>query len=181
MTQPDDIPAAVFLANGGANAPPSDAAADCPAMLPYQCGSVQLMYAVEDVFLCSQPAPGDLVRARDAGVRTVLNVRDESELPWDERDLVEQLGMQYFNIPYTTPATLTDEVFDAFRRVATGTEHRPLLVHCRSATRLGPLWMAHRVLDAGVATQQAAAEAAALGMPAPALAQLAQAYVHRRA
>ncbi len=36
--------------------------------------------------------------------------RPKDELDWDEEALVKKLGMEYHNLPFKSPAGLTDEV-----------------------------------------------------------------------
>lgn len=53
---------------------------------PQQCGKIERMHALADVFLASQPAKGDFALVKECGVKTVLNLRPKDELDWDEAE-----------------------------------------------------------------------------------------------
>lgn len=181
MTDPEEKPIAVFWAAGRRTDRNADSAEPgCERLQPYECGTIRRMLAADDVYLASQPQPGDLVRAREGGVRCVVNLRLGSELPWDEGDLVEQLGMRYFHLPFTSKKPLGDRLFDEFRRLLADPANRPMLVHCETAGRAGPLWVAYRVLDQGAPIEEAIDEATAIGMKEPRMAEAAKAYIERR-
>lgn len=146
---------------------------------PYQCGKVQRLHTLGGVFLASQPEKEDFTHAKEGGIKTVLNLREPSEIDWDEGELVKSLGMEYVNIPFKSPETLTDEVFDKSRTLLVDKEKRPLLVHCSSANRVGAIWLAHRVLDAGKPYDEALKEAKTVGLKLPAFEEKAKDYIER--
>lgn len=148
---------------------------------PYQCGDVQRIHAFQGMFLASQPTAADFEHAKQNGIKTVINLRHAAEnKDFDEAALVQQLGMTYVNLPYNGPEQLTDEVFDQARRLF-ATAERPMMMHCGSGNRIGPLWIAWRVLDGKVSWDEAHAEAVQIGMKTPAYAEKAKAYIERRA
>jgi uncharacterized protein (TIGR01244 family) len=184
------IAAASVVASAWA-APPKDeaAASGKPAVAkavdeeeklePYQCGKVQRLHTLGGVFLASQPEKEDFTHAKEGGIKTVLNLREGDEVDWDEGELVKSLGMEYVNIPFKTPSTLTDEVFDKSRKLLGDKEKRPLLVHCSSANRVGAVWLAHRVLDGGKTYDEALKEAKTVGLKLPAYEEKAKDYIER--
>lgn len=140
---------------------------------------LERLHVCDDVLLASQPRPQDLLLLQKAGVRTVLNFRRHEEMDFDEASIVRTLGMEYRELPWRGPEQLTDEIFDEGRRLLSE-EQRPLLVHCSSGNRVGPIWIAWRVLDGGIPLEQAVQEAELAGMHTEAYAEKARAYVASR-
>lgn len=148
----------------------------------YSCGTVQRLHTLDGVFLGSQPAAADLEQAKSGGIRTVVDLRAAGEARgFDEPALVATLGLAYHSIPFQTPEELTDDVFDRTRALLGERANRPMFVHCSSGNRVGAVWLAHRVLDDGVAWDDALGEARLVGLKLPAYEARAQDYVRRHA
>ncbi len=161
----------------GAASPP--AAIPAAALEPARLGAIRRLHALGGVFAASQPAALDLELAQEAGVRTVVNLRHESEVTdFDEPALARALGLTYVSIPWSGVDELTDEVFDRAREVLQ-TAERPLLLHCHSANRVGAVWLPWRVLDGGLSWDAALAEAEQVGLKTPAFVDRARDYVLR--
>jgi uncharacterized protein (TIGR01244 family) len=137
------------------------------------------LHEVDGVYLGSQPSAADLDELKKAGVKTVINLRHERELDFDESAVVAKLGMTYVHIPWQGPAELTDAVFDRGREVLASAE-RPLLLHCAASNRVGAIWLAYRVLDGGASFDAALEEAKAVGLKTPEFGEKARDYVGRR-
>ena len=117
--------------------------------------------------------------AKCGGVQTVVNLRYEDELDWNEKGIVQSVGLDYRDVPFKAPETLTDEVFDETRSLLSDDAKKPLLLHCHSANRVGAIWLAHRVLDDGLALADAEKEATAVGLKSPDYLVIAQDYISR--
>jgi protein tyrosine phosphatase (PTP) superfamily phosphohydrolase (DUF442 family) len=165
--------AAALAASPAATAPPK------PVLEPASLGSTENVHRFGDIWLAGQPGKDDLEIAKELPIRTVVNLRAKSEIDWDEQAAVRALGMIYLNIAFQTPEELTDEVFDAARHALTFEENAPLLLHCASANRVGTIWLAHRVLDDGVAWESALREAEIVGLKSPAFREKAKDYIAR--
>ena len=61
-----------------------------------------------DVAYAGQPTADGFQAVKDAGFKTVINLRPVDEMSFDEKKVVEDLGMTYVNIPITT-FSITDE------------------------------------------------------------------------
>ena len=146
---------------------------------PYECGSVKRLHTLGGVFLASQPSADDFKLAASSGVKTVVNLRTDGELDWDEKSVVEGLGMTYHHVPFRAPETLTEEVLDETRRLLSASDNKPLLLHCASANRVGAIWLAHRVLDQGVSYEDAMAEARTVGLKMPGYESRVDAYIEK--
>jgi len=92
---------------------------------------------MEGVVSGGQPSPEQLVAARDAGFRTVINLRTPGE-PGTGRDDVEALGMDYVSIPIAGADGLTLENTQAFV-AALEEAKKPVILHCSSGNRIGAL------------------------------------------
>lgn len=147
---------------------------------PSQCGSIARLHTLGGVLLASQPKSDDFALAKAGGVKTVINLRHDSEIKdFDEKKIVEGDGLAYIHIPFEGPAELTDEIFDQVREQLNNAP-RPILLHCASANRVGAVWLAHRVLDDHLAWDDALAEAKTVGLRSPDYEAKARDYARRR-
>ena len=109
----------------------------------------------EDLLFGAQPTPEALAALAAQGYRTVLTTRGDGELEWDERALVDSLGMRFVSIPMPNPLSeIPDawvEQFDALMRDA----GRPMLLHCSSGNRVAGLWAVWLAERQGVEPAQA--------------------------
>ena len=87
--------------------------------------------------------------------------------------------MNYVHLPFRSPDSLTDEVFDRVRKILGDPERKPVFVHCGSANRVGAVWLVHRVLDDKVPLDRALKEAKKVGLRAPAYVDKAKDYIAR--
>lgn len=147
---------------------------------PHSCGSIQRLHTCGGIFLASQPAAADFQLAKDAGIKTVINLRKPDELvEFDEPKLVGELGLRYVSLPWNSADELTDAVFAEGRRLLDEAE-RPILLHCHSGNRVGAIWLAWRALDGGLSYEDALAEARTVGLKAPPLEAKARDYIERQ-
>ena len=147
---------------------------------PYECGNVQRLHVFGQTFLASQPDQDDFKTAAEAGIKTVINLREPGELDWDEAARVKELGMAYVNVPFKAPDSLNDAVFDNVRALLNSKGNKPLILHCSSANRVGAIWLAHRVLDGGATYDEALEEAKTVGLKLPAYTEKAKDYIERQ-
>jgi len=87
-----------------------------------------------------QPSPDQLKQIEEAGYRTVITLRAESE-PGDEgeRAAVERLGMKFVSIPVPGPAGLTEANARSLARALGQQDALPAVVHCKSGQRASAL------------------------------------------
>ncbi|MHC4379906.1 MAG: protein tyrosine phosphatase family protein [Planctomycetota bacterium] len=149
------------------------------ALEPFECGSVTRLHTFEGIFLASQPAAEDFEQASMGGIRTVINMRHDAEMgDMDEQAIVEDLGLNYLHLPWNGPDEMTDGMLDDLRHQLNEAE-RPILLHCKSANRVGAVWLAYRALDGGLSMDEAKAEAKTVGLKSPAYEKKALDYVER--
>ncbi len=105
---------------------------DSPLRLPNQCTPSP------DLISCGLPSPKDLQDARSAGIKTIINLCGPHETP-GEADFVQQLGLNYANIPVSGPADLTTANARALGDIVNDCSNHPVLIHCMSGNRVGAL------------------------------------------
>ena len=125
----------------------------------------------ERLFRGAQPSEAGLKSLRDAGVRTVISLRDDRDLGFDERRVVESLGMRFVSVPvqdgsfFTQSRRIPDEAIRAFFDAVDAAEPGPIFVHCRRGTdRTGAIVAFYRIARQGWDSQRAAKEARDVGM-----------------
>lgn len=132
-----------------------------------------------DVITAGQPSADQIKALGKAGVHMVLDLRlPDEDRGFSEREVVEQAGMEYRNVPVSYDG-VSDETFEAVR-VAIGA-HRPIVVHCRSANRVGGMLLPYLALDEGQDVEDAFDLACAIGLKNAALTEWAMDYVERHA
>ena len=148
-----------------------------PAVVESQLGMTRNVHSFGPTLLCGQPSREELADAKSRGIRVVITLREKDEVSWDESSVVKKLGLEYHDYGFRAPADLTDKVFDGVRQALRNTKEKPVLLHCASANRVGAVWLAHRVLDAGVSVEKATEEARIVGLRTAAYEQRALAYI----
>ncbi|MGE0442745.1 MAG: hypothetical protein AB7L66_17180 [Gemmatimonadales bacterium] len=102
-----------------------------------------------------QPTARHLAALKEAGVGIILDIRDPMEpRPFDEAELVAELGMEYVNVPVTA-GTMTDDTMARVLDVVRGRGDRTMLFHCASGNRVGGPMIAHLLLDRNVSEDDA--------------------------
>lgn len=92
------------------------------------------------VYSCGQPSPEQLWELKDSGVATIVDLRGSGESDWDERAVVEGLGMAYHRIPVTGPEDINEENAQRLDEILDDVSARPALIHCGSGNRVGALY-----------------------------------------
>jgi len=109
-----------------------------------------------------RPSAEQFALAKERGVRTVVNLCPHSEpAAYDEPSLIQELGLQYVNIPIAGAGDLNE---DNARRLADALAQAEgaALVHCASSNRVGALF----ALKAFWLDKKSAEEALAIGRAA---------------
>lgn len=134
---------------------------------------------VAGVATAGQPdavAWGALARA---GFKSVVDLREPDEpRGHDEPGEIARAGLAYLALPVGHD-TLGDRQFDAIRSFVRDSAHRPVLVHCATANRVGALLLPYFALDEHMAVDTAQRLAIDVGMRSPDYSQLALDYVRR--
>lgn len=113
------------------------------------------------------------------GFKSVINLR----LATENNANIEQnaarakeLGLKYIHIPFDT-RQLDPSVIDKFLAAIADRSNQPAYVHCGSASRVGSVWLAKRVIQDGWTIEKATAEAKAIGLRGEPLEKFALDYI----
>lgn len=133
---------------------------DAPLRLPNLCSPSP------DLICGGMPSPDDLRNAQKAGVRTVVNLCQPQETPPYEASLVQELGMQYVQIPVGGPPDLTETKARELAAVVDNCANHPVLIHCMSGNRVGALLALKASYADGASAQEALQFGRASGLKA---------------
>ena len=116
--------------------------------------------------------------ARD-GFKAVINLRQATEANANidqNAAKAKELGLKYIHIPFNTQQ-LDPKVIDNFLAAVADKSNQPAYVHCGSASRVGSVWLAKRVVQDGWTIEKATEEAKAIGLRGEPLEKFALAYI----
>ncbi|MEM9532629.1 MAG: sulfur transferase domain-containing protein [Pseudomonadota bacterium] len=133
-----------------------------------------------EVYIAGQPAPADLVAAREAGVTVVINTRGPAELDWDESAAAEQAGLIYHNVPLSRGGN-DAQAYARISELIAAHEGQKVLVHCGSGNRAAGWLATHLVEHDGQKVSDALATARGAGLTSDALAKRVQTYLEAEA
>ncbi|MEE2757486.1 MAG: protein tyrosine phosphatase family protein [Myxococcota bacterium] len=109
----------------------------------------------DDLLVGGQPSRDDLNAARDAGFKTIVNIRGLGEDGTDwEPDFVNGLGLNYHHIPVSGPMDLTEEKAQLLMETIESSRY-PLMIHCASGNRVGALFAINAFIRGGVSRADA--------------------------
>jgi tyrosine-protein phosphatase SIW14 len=116
------------------------------------------------VFRGAQPAPREFQDLARLGIKTVLNLREESHAR-SEKKIVEAAGMRYVSIPMNGIEAPSDAQIAHALAVIEDDANGPVFVHCRrGADRTGTVIACYRIAHDQWPNQKALEEARSLGM-----------------
>jgi len=120
------------------------------------------------VYFAGQPSEAALAQFAKLGVKTVINLRGESEMAsagFDEKAIVENAGMAYVHAPMGR-ALPEGASLDAIVAALDSHSDAPVLLHCASSNRVGAVWGMYAGTRGGVSAEAAIMEGQAAGMKA---------------
>ena len=113
------------------------------------------------------------------GFKSVINLRQASEQNANidqNAARAKELGLNYIHIPFNTQQ-MDPKVIDNFLAAIANKNNQPAFVHCGSASRVGSVWLAKRVIQDGWPIDKATEEAKAIGLRSEALEKFALDYI----
>lgn len=117
-----------------------------------------------NVITGGQPNAAQLRALKDAGGAIVLDIRDPMEpRPVDERGLVQELGMEYVNVPVRA-GSLDDATLERILSVLRNAGDRTVFFHCGSGNRVGGALVPYFILDQNMDEQDAIDQAMRVGL-----------------
>jgi protein tyrosine phosphatase (PTP) superfamily phosphohydrolase (DUF442 family) len=124
---------------------------------PFTWGGVSNVTHFHDLWFSGQPDEEALREAKANGIQVVLNLRDPSELDWDERGAVEALGMTYYSVPVQGRGPFMRKSFSRIEALVKEHEGEEILIHCSSSNRVGGWFATHLVEEHGMGIDDALA------------------------
>lgn len=116
-----------------------------------------------DVYSAGQPSAEELAAYAGAGITTVIDLRgDDEDRGYDELGAALDLGLDYVTLPIDGVDAMTPSAVAAFTD-AIDRARGPVLVHCRSGSRVGAM-MALRAARQGASVDEAMRKGIAAGM-----------------
>jgi len=147
---------------------------------PQTWGSVDNVMTLHHLHISGQPAAEALEAAKAAGVSVVVNLRESSEMSWDEAAAVEALGMTYVHIPVPGREPFSEAVFAQIDRTVHEHESEQVWLHCASGNRVAA-WLAVHVKERhDMSVDDALAVGRKAGITKSAIEQKVRAYVTAR-
>lgn len=129
-----------------------------------------------------QPEAKDFAELKRQGFRSVVNLRTSGEeeqplSPQEEREEVQQQGMEYEHIPVSIEdmqVTLVDKF-----RLSLSELPGPVYVHCKTGKRAGAFSVMHHAVEQGVSGEEAVHKAMEMGFECdkPALVEFVKDYI----
>ncbi len=115
-----------------------------------------------NVLLAGQPEPEDWESLRERGYRLIVNMRSDAERAAAQAAAARDAELAYVHLPL--PAyELEAEHLAEFSDIITQHQDEPMVIHCRTASRVALIWMLHRVVNHGLSRDEAEAELRAAG------------------
>jgi protein tyrosine/serine phosphatase len=122
----------------------------------------------------AQPSADALLLLKQAGVKTIVNLRNEDLMVKQEEAQAKVLGLQYVSIPLDVFNRASDAAVKKFLSVATNPDCQPVYVHClHGEDRTGTMCAIYRMTQESWSFDRAYQEMLALGFK-PLLGQLTQ-------
>lgn len=153
-----------------------------PVLVVCELGTTPNVHRFGSIFTAGQPPLKDFAAAKkDEGLRTVINLRTPLEMVGSSQEAeLKKLAIGYYHIPFGAPDTLTDQVFDTALKIVSDRTKHPIMVHCKSANRVGAIWLVHRVLNDKKTYEKALEEAHEVGLRFPPYEEKARAYIAKQ-
>lgn len=145
--------------------------------LPLPAGLPNAGVPVPGVITAGQPSAAQLEQLARSGVEIVADLRAASEdHGFDEPAAAARLALEYHSIP-VVGASIGAREFAAVRSLLRARGTRPILVHCKSANRVGAALIPWLVLDQHRSREDALTIARQVGLRSDEMARAAMAYV----
>jgi uncharacterized protein (TIGR01244 family) len=119
----------------------------------------------ENLYRGGQPKKGGLKKLANLGIKTIINLRGESDETFAEGREAKSLGMEYLNVPMSTAGRPTDEQVRRVFEILEEKEKTPVFVHCRRGSdRTGAIIAIYRIKRDGWTAERAIEEANRYGL-----------------
>lgn len=151
-----------------------------PTLVKSELGSTRNVHAFGKTMLCGQPSAAEFAEAKKRGIKTVITLREQNEIDWNEAGAVKKLGLNFHQLGFRAPDSLTPAIIEKTITIMGDPKSTPVMLHCASANRVGALWLAHRVLNDKIDIETARKEAKTVGLRTPAYEERVLSYIKNR-
>src|SRR5688500_6110389 len=108
----------------------------------------------DNYYRCAQPNAQGFVHLKSLGIKTVIDLRKDSES--EASEWARASGLQYFNIPLKASRAATEEQTSYFLKLVNDRNNWPVYVHCKGGRhRTGALTAIYRITNDGWTADQA--------------------------
>jgi len=117
-----------------------------------------------------QPTEIEFDLIAEKGFEVVINIRSKSEMldVFDEKKIVENLGLKYFQIPVTLE-TLNSKILSKFFELMEQQEDKNIFLHCRRNIRVSIILSLYQIIKLGWKKEDAFNELSEMVQVTPAL------------
>ena len=143
---------------------------------PFTWGAASATH-VRHLWFAGQPDDSAIEAARDEGVAIVIDLREPHEHDWNEREAVESLGMQYYNVPIRGNEPFSTAKFSEISALVKENQDEEILIHCSSGNRAAAWFTAHLVEDHDMSFGDALAVGRKVGITKDAIEQRVSDYL----
>ncbi len=91
------------------------------------------------VFASGQPTQEQIGILANSGIRHVISLRTPGEIDWNESEVVQSQGMEFYSIPTSGRDGVTPENAETLEQLLARLDGQPVLVHCGTSNRVGAL------------------------------------------
>lgn len=123
---------------------------------PFAWGAAKRVTHLRHLYFADQPDAEGFELARQAGVTAVIDLRAPGERDWDERSVVEALGLAYESVPVAGP-DFEVAAFERIEALVAARPGEPILIHCSTSNRVGGWLATHLVTRHGLSEPSALA------------------------
>lgn len=114
-------------------------------------GFSEVFVQIDRLYVSGQPDEESFSKLKNLGVATIINLRTKQEMdnrhyvPFDEKEVVQNLGMNYVHIPLGGKDTpYNKEALNKFVKTFENSDGKVLL-HCSVAYRASHMWAAYLI------------------------------------
>jgi tyrosine-protein phosphatase SIW14 len=119
----------------------------------------------ERLYRGGQPKKDGIKKLASLGIKTIINLRGESDETKAEESEAKSLGLRFFNVPMSSAGRPTEDQVKRVFAIIENSENAPVFVHCRRGSdRTGVIIALFRIKHNGWNGDQALAEAKRYGM-----------------
>ncbi|MBL4767383.1 MAG: dual specificity protein phosphatase family protein [Rhodobacteraceae bacterium] len=119
-------------------------------------GTLTGVASVHDwLYMAGQPDQETIKGLKNDGFEVVFNIRGLDEGSFDEKTLVEENGMTYYQVPLLKDGAMDPQAVKDIFAVIQKNRGKKILFHCSSGNRIGAWFAAHLIQDDGYETEAA--------------------------